>query len=136
VSGRISRRRFLASAAATGVGAAGVALRPWRAVVRFVDPTTAGRLAGVFADRASAAALGRRYLRAHPAAASVDRLCDGVVARLADGRRAIAEADEDGLRRLLAGAVREDFASDRVIDVDGWVLSATEARLYALAALA
>ncbi|HLG87839.1 MAG TPA: hypothetical protein VKZ79_11670 [Alphaproteobacteria bacterium] len=34
----------------------------------------------------------------------------------------------------LRARIREDFAKDRIIIADGWVLSATEARLYALAA--
>jgi len=32
--------------------------------------------------------------------------------------------------------VIDDYRTGRVVDIDGWVLSITEARLYALAALA
>jgi hypothetical protein len=35
----------------------------------------------------------------------------------------------------LRARIRDDFAMGRTIVADGWVLSATEARLYALAAL-
>ncbi len=39
------------------------------------------------------------------------------------------------IRDRISNRVRKDFAEEAVISVDGWVLSLTEARLYALAAL-
>jgi hypothetical protein len=38
-------------------------------------------------------------------------------------------------RRALAEAVSEDFRAGRTLELDGWLVSETEARLYALAAL-
>jgi hypothetical protein len=32
-------------------------------------------------------------------------------------------------------SIRQEFAEDRIVTVDGWVLSITETRLYALADL-
>ena len=54
-----------------------------------------------------------------------------------------AWGDAAALRRELAAGgsadlssrVRDDFGAGRVLLVDGWVLSETEARIYALAAL-
>ncbi len=134
MSGRISRRRLLGAAVVGAVGG-GASLRPWRTLVRVVEPDPAVRLAGVFHDRRSASAVGRRYLGERREPPSVTRLTDDVAASLRGGRRAIVEADDGALRELLAGAVRADFGADRVVEVDGWVLSATEARLYGLAAL-
>ena len=39
-------------------------------------------------------------------------------------------------RRLLDEQIRDDFAADRIVVVNGWVLSETEARLCALYSLA
>jgi hypothetical protein len=39
------------------------------------------------------------------------------------------------LARLLRQRSREDFRNGRILTVDGWMLSLTETRLYALAAL-
>lgn len=68
----------------------------------------------------SAVWFGERYLRRHPEEqhrlASTDAAC-----RSSEGRR------------HLARAVREDFASGRVAQVEGWVLARTEARLCGLA---
>lgn len=38
-------------------------------------------------------------------------------------------------RQALAEAVREDFRATRTVELEGWIVSETEARLYALAVL-
>ena len=43
--------------------------------------------------------------------------------------------DEAGFEDRLVARVREDFAAGRVESVDGWLLSETEAKLYAPAEL-
>ena len=135
MSGPITRRAFLGTAAGLGAGAAAARLRPWTALVRVIPPTDADRLAGLFADRASARAVGRASLRALGGHTRASALVDEVAAGLPDGRRTIAEAGEDDLRELLAARVRDDFRSGRIVDVQGWQLSRTEVRLYAIAAL-
>jgi hypothetical protein len=67
-------------------------------------------------NSAAARAIGAAYLRAHPN----DSLTDA---------RAIATQP----RAHIAARVREDFAAGRVVLLDGWMLSVTEARLCALA---
>jgi hypothetical protein len=42
---------------------------------------------------------------------------------------------KEALRRRIANQVRRDFATRAIIDVDGWLLSVTEARVYALISL-
>ena len=54
---------------------------------------------------------------------------------------AAAECDAEtikathAVRQRISNRVRKDFAEDAVVSVDGWMLSLTEARLYALVAL-
>lgn len=74
--------------------------------------------------------LGTRYLRTAPSESSASAL-----------RTAISERVSSGLhlpwdRTSVDDAVREDFAKGRVVLVDGWILSLTEARQCALFALA
>jgi hypothetical protein len=82
-------------------------------------------------DRAAAARLGRVYLDSHPEDRDPDALVgaiEGAAGELpADPRQAIVS---------LQRQVRDEYARDAVVPVSGWVLSRTEARLYALAALA
>lgn len=47
----------------------------------------------------------------------------------------LAGADERMLRHLLAQLQRRDFAEAHTVSVNGWLLSRTEARLCAIAAL-
>jgi hypothetical protein len=123
--------------AAAGVGAIAVAsqLKPWQVLVSISTPSVAQRLAGLFGDRSSASIVGRAYLDTAPEHASVARLVDDVVAGLPAGRDTVRDAKQDELRDLLAARIRADFEEDRIVDVDGWILSPTEARLFALATL-
>jgi hypothetical protein len=131
----ITRRRFLASVTAIAASALVVETQPWRALVAFAPVSLAERLAGLIAHRDSARAVGRAYLDGVPEESSVSRLVDRIAADLPEGRRTVRDASEADLRQLLAASIRSDFEQDRIVEVDGWVLSPTEARLYALTAL-
>jgi hypothetical protein len=91
-------------------------------------------LAGFFADPASAAVVGREYLAAQREEADADTL----VSRLVGSARARFEdaaGDPARLAALLRERHRADFEAGSVAVVRGWILSRTEARLCALAAL-
>jgi hypothetical protein len=131
---RIRRRKFLGALALGGIWAA------WAGQARAWLPaagnwTAAPRLLAVLDRPESAAAVGRAYLASHPGEADRDRLA----ARLDQAVRCQdcdpARARTEQLREALAGQIRADFAAARVVTVDGWVLSETEARLCGLAAL-
>jgi hypothetical protein len=121
-----------------GVGAAAaLALsRPWRTLVEIATLSSAERLSRLITHRESARVVGDAYLDAVPEEASAAVLVDRVTAGLPGGRRAVHDAGDDRLRELLASRIRADFAEDRVVDLRGWVLSPTEARLCALTTLA
>lgn len=69
--------------------------------------------------------LGERYRRMVPK----ERSAAALRAAILDGARGEA-------RPSVAQQVRDDFAAGRIVLVDGWVLSATEARQCALFSLA
>jgi hypothetical protein len=78
--------------------------------------------------------LGKACLEALPA---IETSIAGLTRLVLDGMEA---ADGDRwAARALAQAVRdrsrEDFREGRIVNVDGWMLSLTETRVYALAAL-
>lgn len=132
---RITRRRFLVTVTGIGGSALVFRARPWTALVAFAPVSVAERLAGLLTHRDSARVVGSAYLGSAPAESSISRLVDRIAADLPGGRRTVREASDDELRALLAASIRSDFEDDRVVEVDGWVLSPTEARLYALTAL-
>jgi hypothetical protein len=109
-------------AAAIAVSAAGVPA--------FAGPDPAAVLREVITallgDPHAAARIGRSCLRANPEAAPRAAL----IALLADGAHGPA-----GTVAAIRQRVRQDFASGATVSAGGWILSSTEAQLYALAAL-
>lgn len=95
----------------------------------------ARRLTGVLRRPASAARVGRAYLRSHPAEASAARLVDQLTAGWPERGAQLERLSIAQLRRRVQSAVRADFAAGRTVAVRGWVLAASEARLLGLAAL-
>ena len=93
-----------------------------------------GRLLyALFPDLRYTRALSRACLRFFPTTISADRLYAWIVAADRPGTENVAKIAE--LRRSIRQRVRRDFAVDDTVQVDRWVLSITELRLYALAAL-
>ncbi|MGH2732357.1 MAG: hypothetical protein ACRDJG_05390 [Actinomycetota bacterium] len=130
----IGRRRLLLGA--LGMGATLL----WRPVAsRLFSPTPWGepseRLVRLLEHRDSARIVGGEYLRAVPGEATPGLLASLVADRLEAGRRALHTAGDEELRRLLAAGVLADFEEGRTVELDGWVLSKTEARLCALCTL-
>ena len=88
------------------------------------DVDTAKSIVRLLPDRESAAIVGEYYLDTRPQERDV-----GVLVSCIKGRR-------KNLRDLLHASIKTDFDRGQVVQVNGWVLSETEARLCALAALA
>lgn len=98
-------------------------------------PSRAELLLAALGRPQSAAAVGRRYLAGHPQEADRAWLAAQLDADLRCQDCDPLQADERRLRAGLSRQIRADFARRRVVRVEGWVLSVTEARLCALAAL-
>ena len=91
----------------------------------------ASRLLQLFRSPASASAIGRAYLQSAPQDADERRLLRLICASGPHWHT----ADTKRLRLLIVQQQAEDFQQGRVVQVHGWMLSETEARLCALAAL-
>jgi len=86
-------------------------------------------------DVAAAARLGQAYLDAHPQEAEHDALYNRVMSTL-QGHAGFTGAQTDGERfAAIATVVSEDYVAGDTVLAAGWVLSRTEARIYALLAL-
>ena len=96
---------------------------------------TAERLAALLRRPDSARIIGQAFLRVSPERTTT-ALVTGIVSSLPGGSRAIADsADEADVRELLVERIRQDFADEVVVDLDGWIVSRTEARLCGIVAL-
>lgn len=96
------------------------------------DPAGApGDLVGALACQGRGAAeLGEIYLKGHPEERDADRL---VSLLLPDAPAKLKRSE--AMRRLKEASARE-YAADEIVTLDGWMLSRTEARVLALAAVA
>jgi hypothetical protein len=103
-------------------------------------PAAGGRPGAALVDLlkspGSAAAVGRAYLGAYPDEADAARLALHLERALRAQGLEPRRAPAPRLRAALAEQSRADFAAGRTVRVEGWVLSQSEARLCALAALA
>ncbi len=132
----IARRDFFSSLAAM---LAGVMLPSLGPVAGQALNSQLGSLLNILiSDFAAAGRLGRAYLTAHPAELDLQRLVEDVLGslRLQAAAGAIDSSSEAVMIARARRVVIDDYLAGRVVNIDGWVLSITEARLYALAALA
>jgi hypothetical protein len=133
----LNRRGFL-SVIALGFGFFGLKYQ-----ARFGDwsdahaptETAAGKLVSVLRHRSSAKLIGLNYIKSVPEEADVTRLLTLITHSTDPGVgfpiRASAAAQGNWLQKKL----QDDFAHGRTVIVNGWLLSITEARICALAAL-
>lgn len=85
-------------------------------------------------DIEAAARLGQAYLKAHPRSASDGSLQDYLIAVLRSYPNfATAQTDEERFAAV-STIVANDYTVGDIVNVDGWVLSRTEARIYAVLA--
>ncbi len=131
----VSRRRLIQLM--IGV-AAGLALSPSRQTSGWRDrhDELGARLAALFSQPRSAAVIGQAYLQQYAQEADALRLHHLIARDVAQQGAGLHYAGDAELRDLLQQRIWQDFADDRVVKLNGWILSVTEARLYALAALA
>jgi hypothetical protein len=123
------RRTVLVSgAAATAVLMAAIG---WEFYSVQPESYLADDLSKVFADyREHALYIGTRYLQCTPHEANRETL-----ASLLKGDAGTFPANAEEIRRYLRDRIRQDFAQDRITEVEGWLLSKTEVRLCAITTL-
>jgi hypothetical protein len=134
----VSRRQFVA---ATIVAAA----LPLLSTVPWVARTSSGRfnqaagvsaqLAAVLRSRTSAVVIGEAYLAAYPGERDAAHL-GNLIAADVDTRPLLESLAPEQLGAVIGAIVQRDFALGRTVEIDGWLLARTEARLCALTALA
>jgi hypothetical protein len=125
----LHRRQFLAFAlTASGALFAQASLSSW------LRPQGAlgAKLAGLFEHQESARIVGVEYLKKYPQEADARLLQDRIAAGFAGGYTVLAHASDSAIRQLIEDRVRQDFETEQIVKLQGWILSVTEARLCAL----
>ncbi|WP_462322084.1 hypothetical protein [Halochromatium sp.] len=94
-----------------------------------------GALLAALSDPTAAGWLGRRYLSELPQDQDTNRLIDQLSTAIAlhQGRVPVHSPE---LQKALVSLIQYEYVAAPLLTVDGWLLAPSEARLYALAALA
>ncbi len=88
------------------------------------------KLLDILGEKNSAYIVGRKYIEKAPNEADPKQLVAMICSGSDDFR-----CDGEMLKKHVIMQSRSDFSNGRTVSVDGWVLSLTEARLYALASI-
>lgn len=128
----MDRRRFLVVIAALLVTPTVACSRPPTGSLQHLARQ---ELEVVVADVEAAARLGRKYLAGLAVVPTAEQLAAEIAQTLGGVADDPAPANDSAIIDRARRAVADDYVHARVVDVDGWVFSITEARLFALAAL-
>jgi hypothetical protein len=91
-------------------------------------------LSAAVGDTRAAARIGRSYLAAHPGEQNLDKLLEAIDAALG-GALGEAGGASQSILSALQSVVPAEYRRGESVEVQGWVLSPTEARVYAALAL-
>jgi hypothetical protein len=130
-----TRRAFLLAALVSVAGGVPLTSRGAFAAASLDAWRPPAWLAGITGERDAVMRLGQAYRQSRPAEQASDVLAEAVdralTSELDGGTRA---ADPLQVIAALRRVVRAEYARGEVVEVQGWVLSTTEARLYGLVA--
>lgn len=130
----INRRALLTGLAR--IGTLGVAASPiWARGVNVAPPgddAATRMLRAALSNAAGARQIGMIYLQQPGAERNRDAALGALLASTALTREQVAGMQQRTLHRTLQERMRADYASGNAVNVEGWILSRTEARLCAL----
>ncbi len=96
----------------------------------------AQRISQTIGDTAAAKRFGAAYLRDHPDDTGIEILLERIDEKLIpEFGQGMDLDDPQLLAQHLDKQIRNEYRHSEVVQVEGWILSRTEARLYALIAL-
>ena len=136
VSMRSTRRRFVTSTLWIGFLAFLQPREAWALWLQRRRSDSLGtRFVEILEHKKSAEIVGLAYLRGVPAEASEETLTERIRSDLSRSEDELCGTDFESLRKLLRLRTRRDFEEGRTVRLEGWIMSRTEARLFALATL-
>jgi hypothetical protein len=102
----------------------------------FSSSQMTSRLSQTIGDQVAAKRFGVSYLRDNPEEAGIEQLVERIdTGLLAEFGQGMNIDDPQLLAKHMDQLVRNEYRRCEAIRVDGWILSRSEARLYALVAL-
>ena len=134
---RNDRRQFLTTTLWGGLFAFARPCRAWAILTAQRKGSTLGPgLVQLLRHKESARIIGLEYLRGAPQEAHVQTLIDLLSSDFTQSPIGPHKSDTTRLREFLRLQTQQDFEAGRIVRLQGWMISVTEARLCALVALA
>jgi hypothetical protein len=93
------------------------------------------KISDFYSFKEDAAILGIEYLNSAPEEADLYKIVDLICPNNSAKYVQLAHANSHQAHAIIVGWQREDFELGRIVNVAGWLLSETEARICALTAL-
>jgi hypothetical protein len=123
-------RRFILAAAALGASFSS------RLAVSLISTEwsdgAAMRLRALLPAPASAREIGRIYLAQYPEERGIGTLTRLILSSMSPASAEVAALDPQALPAMVTARVRADFEKGFTVEIGGWILSRTEARVSAL----
>ena len=133
---KLTRRTFLGNVVCLGAFLFSPGTWAWQEPRNAVEAShVAKKLVEIMSQPLSARAVGTAYLRSFPWEADVERLVKLILSSAPQLQAEITSVRSVQLRDLILQLHRRDFELGHTVNMSGWVLSQTEARLCALTAL-
>jgi len=127
----MKRRAFILLASTGAVGVAIPLLRQWEELSGWGSPFAQPRLLSLITSRKNIKSLGEKYTQLSPNESNYNVLFN-LLSDTKLGSKVVHELNTNVVRSRLDGKVKDDFHSNRILVLNGWVLSITEARQCAL----
>ena len=131
-----SRRKFCQILLTTGTC---IAISPASAFVNSAQTSTDSdlrdKLVGLFHDKESAKTIGREYLKNAPEETHYKILIEKILTNSNTRLKIQTESSPNRIKNILVKKIREDYEHGRIIYLKDWIISITEARISALAAI-
>ncbi|MDP4260953.1 MAG: hypothetical protein Q8941_00365 [Bacteroidota bacterium] len=97
------------------------------------DPLLRPDVLSRFCDKDTILEIGRQYMVQVPAEARKEKLIELLLT--SDKGEKLKSSDESEISKWIEQKVQQDFQTERMVIVNGWILSATETRQCALLSL-
>ena len=128
---KISRRHALAGGAITAASGLSIV----GAVIPITTPSAEAVLLALLQHRQAAGEVGNAVLASWPHVRDRAQLLSDMLGDLRLDKDTLSHSDMTDIATRLSQLIRDDFATGRTLKLDGWLVSLTESRLCALAAL-
>lgn len=134
---KIDRREFLSSMAS--FGCLFTIAAPVQSLLNITgndhNKPPVARLSELIIHQDSAAVVGREYLKLAPAEAKKEKLATAILEKMNLAPAALPGMTTVKLHKKVQTQIRKDFQDGTTVELHGWILSRTEARLFALVSL-